>query len=165
MSEVAQPMPGRLAEIENSLDRRALADRCDKKGCVVSLDGIGAEFLLVDLDADGSPIASTEGRCDYLFFTERETMLHVTVLELKSGGFKHSEVERQLQAGASAVERLCHREAKKQFQAVLVHGVLKKAARRWLREMHVIYEGTPYAVHRKSCGTPMAEILTLSATA
>lgn len=154
-------MPGRLAEIENRLDRRALAKRCEKEGCVVPLDGIGTEFLLVDLDADGSPIASTESRCDYLFFTE----IHVTVLELKSGGFKHSEVERQLQAGASAVERLCHREAKKQFQAVLVHGVLKKAARRWLREMHVTYEGTSYAVHRKSCGTPMTGILALSATA
>ena len=165
MSEVAQPMPDCLTEIEARLDHDALTQCCDKKGCVVPLDGLDTEFLLVDLDADGSPIASTEGRCDYLFFTERDSMLHVTVLELKSGGFKHGEVERQLQAGASAVERLCHREAKKQFQAVLVHGVVQKAARRWLREMHVTYEGTSYAVHRKLCGTPMAEILALPATA
>ena len=165
MSEVAQPMPGQLSEIGNELDRRALVNRCDKEGCVVPLDGISTDFLLVDLDADGSPIASTESRCDYLFFTERDSVLHATVLELKSGGFKSGEVERQLQAGASAVERLCHREAKKQFQAVLVHGVVQKAARRWLREMHVTYEGTSYAVHRKLCGTPMAEILALPATA
>lgn len=164
MSEVAQPMPGRLAEIEARLDRHALTETCkDEEGCSVSLGEIGPAFLLVNPEVKrGSPIPPGRKRCDFIAFAERDAFLHVAVLELKSGGFDPDEVKEQLQEGARAVESICPWRKQDRFHAVLVHG---RGLRKWERQRKTIrFHDAHHPIRREACGISMLKILRLESS-
>ena len=156
-------MPSRLAEIKARLDHRALAKTCEDEGCCVSLGGVGPAFLLVDPEVEhGSPIPPGRKRCDFIAFAERDAVLHVAVLELKSGGFDPDDVTEQLQEGAQAVERNCTWRKGDRFQAVLVHG---RGLRIWERKrMTIRFRDTDYPIRRETCGTSMLKILRLESS-
>jgi len=145
-----------LAEIEQELDARSLATQCRRGNCGVSMQGINAGFLLVDLDLPGAPIAPTDTRCDYLFFGEHDSMCNAVALEMKSGRARTGTVERQLQAGAQAADALCPRVEAVVFTPVLVGGTLHKES--W-RRMKIRFRGDRERVYRAKCGQPMAAIL------
>ena len=155
-------MPDRLAEIKARLDHRTLAKTCEDEGCSVPLGGIGPAFRLVDTEAAGSPIPPGRKRCDFIAFAERDALLHVAVLELKSGRFDPAEVVEQLQEGAQAVERICHWRKQDHFQAVLVHG--RNIRKRDRTRMTVRFQDVPCRVRRETCGTSMLKILRLEST-
>lgn len=145
-----------LAEIEQELDARSLATQCRRGNCGVSMQGISAGFLLVDLDLPGAPIAPTDTRCDYLFFGEHASRCHAVALEMKSGRTRTGTVERQLQAGAQAADALCPQSEAVVFTPVLVGGKLHKES--W-RRMKIGFRGVGERVYRAKCGQPMATIL------
>ena len=145
-----------LAEIEQGLDARSLATQCRRGNCGISMQGINPGFLLVDLDLPGAPIASTDTRCDYLFFAEHDSRCHAAALEMKSGRARTGTVERQLQAGAQAADALCPRSEAVAFTPVLVGGTLHKES--W-RRMKIRFRGTGERVYRAKCGQAMAMIL------
>lgn len=146
-----------LAEIELGLDARSLATQCRRGNCGISMQGIAAGFLLVDLDKQGSPLdPNTDTRCDYLFFAEHDSRCHAAALEMKSGRARTGTVERQLQAGAQAADALCPRGEAVAFTPVLVGGTLHKES--W-RRMKIRFRGTGERVYRAKCGQAMATIL------
>lgn len=156
-------MPGRLAEIKARLGHRTLAKTCEDEGCCVSLGGVGPAFLLVDPEVErGSPIPPGRKRCDFIAFAERDAVLHVAVLELKSGRFDPAEVVEQLQEGAQAVERICRWRKQDHFQAVLVHG--RNIRKRDRTRMTVRFQDVPCRVRRETCGTSMLKILRLESS-
>lgn len=94
-----------------------------KEGCRVDLDATPESRLILDLDRDGSPIPTTETRCDYLLFADGTCdQSWLVPLELKGGGFRASKVVAQLQAGVRAADELIPPGIKPQFRPTLAFG-------------------------------------------
>ena len=94
-----------------------------KDGCKVTMTGAPAPRLVVDFDKPGSPLAPDKTRCDYLVIAEGEGEHGwVAVLELKRGKLHEDRVVRQLQAGASAAEKLVPHDAALRFRPIAASG-------------------------------------------
>ena len=67
--------------------------------------------MIVDFDKPGSPLPVHSTRCDYLLVAGREHARGwVAVLELKRGQLRVNQLVVQMQAGASAAERIVPRD-------------------------------------------------------
>ncbi len=116
-------MSGLVQRVRANLDGRCIATRIRKQGCSVSLDGAPAPRVIVDFDKLGSPLGPSDQRCDYLFVADAaDRDGWVAPLELKRGRFHAGEFVRQLQAGATAAEKLVPRSAKVRFRPIAVVG-------------------------------------------
>ncbi|MCY4345698.1 MAG: hypothetical protein OXC17_02750 [Aestuariivita sp.] len=77
----------------------------ERRGCRVPLKGISSSSLVIDLDKEGSPLASQETRCDFLFIAEiRDELCIFSPLEFKKGALDASKVVGQLQSGVNLLE-------------------------------------------------------------
>lgn len=144
----------------DKLDSRCFSDgRLNKNGCRVSLSGAPSPRLVVDFDKPGSPLGPSETRCDYLLVAEvkGEGYGWVVPLELKSGCLRANHVFIQLQAGASAAEKLLPAELQVKFRPVVAVGSVPKAERNRLkRKGGVRFHGRNEAVRLMSCGAALA---------
>lgn len=151
-------MPDRLTEIKERWGAQALVTTCHKEGCRIPMRALDSPSVLYNLDKQGSPLdPDTETRCDYIFFTEHDSTIDVLALELKKGGGRPNEVQRQIQAGASVAEKLFSRGEAVRFTPVLVHGGHTRKAS-WERTRVRFLDARP-TIYRRDCGTPMSDIL------
>ncbi len=146
-----------------------------KDGCKVVMTGVPNFRLIVDFDKPDAPLAANATRCDYLVIAEgkgkgktegegkgNDGCGWVAVLELKRGRLDSTQVVRQLQAGASAAERLVPGDVKVRFRPVAVCGgtmrkyeleALKHKANRVAFHEHKKY------VRVMKCGAPLVDVL------
>lgn len=151
-------MPDRLAGIKERWGTQALVTTCQKEGCRIPMRALDSPSALYNLDKQGSPLdPDTETRCDYIFFTEHDSTIDVLALELKKGGGRPNEVQRQIQAGASVAEKLFSWGEAVRFTPVLVHGGHTRKAS-WERTRVKFLDARP-TIYRRDCGTPMKDIL------
>ena len=100
-------MSGLVRRVRANVDDRCVVKRIRKKGCRVNLSSAPASRLIVDFDRPGSPLGSSDERCDYLCVADAvDGEGWVVPLELKRGRFDASQIAGQLQAGARAAEQL-----------------------------------------------------------
>ena len=119
--------------------------------CVVDLNGVPKERLILDLEQFAVGCGFAGSRCDYVLFAELgESKVLCVLIELKSGRISASQVRRQLQGGANLVKKYCH------FQmnccALLIHksGISKVDQRKMARD-RVKFEGS-VPIIRSLCG-------------
>ena len=138
------------------------ASRIDKDGCTLSLSGVPRNRAIVDMDCDHLNLQSRK-RCDYLLVCGEGRNVWVVLIELKSGGFRASEVKEQLQAGAEFAHAKLPTDRQFNFVPVLAHG---KAARRLelqkLREMKITLRGKRRQPKTLNCGDPAAKAFAVS---
>ena len=107
----------------------------NKNGCSVPLKGTPSPRVVVDFDKPGSPLDRNETRCDYLVVAEvkKEGRGWVVPLELKRGRLRANHVVSQLQAGASAAEKLLPAVLQVRFRPIAAVGSVPKAERNKLK--------------------------------
>lgn len=74
-----------------------LAQSYKKDGCSVSMAGVPADHLVVDLDCRELRLRAEHKRCDFVFIGESKDNAWVVPIELKSGNFRPDSVAAQLQ--------------------------------------------------------------------
>ena len=90
--------------------------------------------LIIDFDKPGSPLSSNERRCDYLLVIEDWKRGNwVVPLEFKRGRLDASQVIGQLQAGASAAEKIVPKDNSTHLCPVAVHRGISKHEHNSLR--------------------------------
>lgn len=135
--------------------------RCNKEGCLVSLNGAPRLRVIVDMDCKALQIPSARKRCDYLFVGEENTVSWVVPMELKSGGVKAKKVVGQLQGGArTAAEKWLPPGDSFQFVPVLVHcGGIHPEDRKLLRSTKIKLRGKVRQTELLCCGGKLKEVL------
>jgi len=134
----------------------------NKGGCKVVMTGAPVPSLVVDFDKPGSPLETDTTRCDYLLVAEGEHACGwVAVLELKRGRLHADHVVRQLQAGASAAEKLIPSDAAFRFRPIAVSGSTSKHERAKLKDRSsmIVLRGSKEPVRMMSCGAPLVKVL------
>lgn len=156
-------MSGIVDQVCANVDGRCIGTRIRKKGCTVSLSGAPTARLIVDLDKPGAPLGQADVRCDYIFVAEDSVGSHwVVPLELTKQPVDASKFISQLQAGASAAERLVPRSAVERFRPIAVYGGgSPKAERLKLQRGHnrVRFHGMRELIRLIRCGAKMADQL------
>ena len=141
-----------LERIESTFGVRYFENRIDGSDCVVDLDGIPKERLILDLEKFAVACGFTGSRCDYVLFVElRERKVLCVLIELKNGRVGASQVRRQLQGGADLIKRYC--QLQMSCCALLIHnsGVSKVDQRKMAKD-RIKFEGS-VAIIRSLCGT------------
>ena len=134
----------------------------NKNGCKISMENAPRPRVVVDFDRPGSPLASHELRCDYLFIAEGGAGRGwVAPLELKKGRLHAGEAVRQLRAGARAAERLVPPGEEISLRPIAAVGAMPKAERRRLRnaDNRVEFRGRMEEVRLMRCGEPLVRAL------
>ena len=130
----------------------------------MSMPGSPAGRALIDLDCAELPQESKH--CDYVLVVASDEGGVVAPIELKSGGFKVSEVEQQLQGGADQASAWLPRGEQFRFIPILVHG---KGIRRpelvKLRRAKITFGGEKWQVTQMRCGRPVKEKLSAAQAA
>ena len=156
-------MIGLVQTVRDALDNGCFkSGGLNKKGCKVLLGGAPCPRVVVDFDKPESPLGPNETRCDYLFLAEGEgeEVGWVAPLELKSGRLNTDEVICQLQAGASAAEKLVPYRLQIRFRPIAVVGSVPKAERNRLRQKGGIrFHDCLEEVRLMSCGARLATTL------
>jgi len=147
---------GPLRQVSAAVAPACHARSCRKEACSLHLDRNLRPFLLIDLDAPGSPAEPDRKRCDFLFFGGRaDGILHVAPIELKSGHPIAAEVVPQLQAGADIADRLVPEAANTSFRPVVGYGgeLRKVQTRRFSNPANWIrYRGRKVLPRLVQCG-------------
>ena len=122
----------------------------------MSLAAAPKPHLIVDFDKPGSPLGPHETRCDYLFVAKGDIGL-VAPLELKRGRLHAREVVGQLQAGASADEKLVPPEEPVKLRPVVASSGRSKAEK--AKGNRIRFHGRLEPVRLMSCGGPLVGAL------
>ncbi|MBC6413019.1 MAG: hypothetical protein GDA39_09215 [Hyphomonadaceae bacterium] len=134
----------------------------EQRGCRVDMAGFPKSRLVIDFDESGSPIDTNKTRPDYLVVVDScNGSAWVLVLELKSGKVSADKVVKQLQAGASAAEKLVPKNQQLNFRPVLYYARMTAGNRLKLREKQsrINFRGKQKAVRLERCGSQLAEVL------
>ena len=153
-------MSALVAAVAQKVCERCHSKRCRKKGCSVSLQGVSAKRLVVDLDCTALQIPANQKHCDYLFVGEEGSTTWVVPIELKSGGFKVSEVVGQLQGGTRLADEWLPPESPFQFVPALAY---RKGVRKNVLEKLHLKKFNLRGQERKAmllrCGEDLGKIL------
>lgn len=156
-------MSGLVQRVRAKVDDRCVATRIRKGGCSVFLDGAPTSRLIVDLDDPASPLPPPKRRCDYLFVADAaDGDGWVAPMELKDGKFHAGEFARQLQAGASAAERIVPRNVMVRFRPIAVFGGGRTKAERdrsHRRQSRVRFRGSNEPLRLMRCGGKLTDKL------
>lgn len=153
-------MSGTVAAVANRVPGCCHTIRCNKDRCRVELKGAPETRLLVDMDCDGLKIPSQQKRCDYLFVGESGDTTWVAPIELKSGGFKATEVLEQIEGGVGSADDWLPEGTSFRFVPVLAHGkTVHRNDLKVLRSRKVRLRGQPKKVVLIKCGEPLAKAL------
>lgn len=145
--------------IARRVDQRCHTRSCGKEGCSVSMKGVLADRVVIDLDCEalGLPDGS---RSDYVFVGSDVDNTYVVPIELKSGRFSASKVLDQLQGGADAADRWLPTQCEFDFVPVLVHGRgVHRRERNVLRRRNVKLRQHERQTVLIRCGSPLMEAL------
>ena len=153
-------MAGIVSTLKKNLGT-CFTSNINKKGCRVLLDKVVRPYLIVDLDHKNAPLGSNDPRCDYLFFADDtdQKSSWVVPIELKGGGFKASEVFKQLQAGAKIAEKFVAKNLSSKFCPILFSGEVNKYERDKMREKKVKFHNHREFIRVAKCGQPLQPYL------
>lgn len=90
-----------IEEVKAFFGRDFFVDFIDNKNCIVHLEGIPSNRIILDFEKFLSSLKSTQKRCDYILFFELDKKVICVLIELKSGRFSLSHVIEQLQSTAN----------------------------------------------------------------
>ena len=155
-------MTGLVDVIRGELDERCLVTRVKKSGCKVAMTGAPSPRLIVDFDKPGSPLPPSSVRCDYLLIAKGpDDCGWVVPLELKRGRLEVNQVVGQLQAGASAAEKLVPQDEACRFRPVVAVGNVPKSERQKLKEKanKIGFHRHKEPVRLMHCGDKLAKVL------
>ena len=151
-----------MASVTDTLRKtapHALATRCVGSGCKVSLSGIPASRVVVNLESPAAPFDRTMPHCDYLVGCEesagRDDVL--VALELKRT-IQASEIVRQLRGGAAIAEQWLGRVQGIRFVPVAAGSVHRQELTQ-LRQRLVRFQGKDEPVQLIRCGDPLMKAL------
>ena len=140
--------------LQRFADQGCLVDDIGTKECKVSLTDAPPSRAIVDLDAAGSPLGPTRGKCDYLFFADPNL---VAPIEIKNSEPNVKHATEQLQAGADAANDLTPRGREIVFRPVLVSKSLRRKQQMDLRQAVVRFRKGREIVRRIACGESLKE--------
>ncbi len=153
-------MTALLDDIRGKIGERCLVRKLSKDGCRVVMTNAPNPRLIVDFDRPESPLAADETRCDYLLIAEgKDAQGWVMVLELKRGQLHADKVVSQLQAGASAAEKLMSSGHAIRFRPIAVSGRTSMHERRQLRKTSIRFHEHKEPIRRMSCGDKLTTAL------
>lgn len=140
-----------LGNVRSSFGVKYFVDKIDNRDCVVDLDGIPENRLILDLERFALANTLSENRCDYVLFIELENQkIFCVLMELKSGKFGTSHVRSQLQGGANLVKRHC--QLQMDCCALLIHKFgIKRVDQMKMTRDRIKFEGS-IAIVRSLCG-------------
>lgn len=148
-----------LASLRDATPASCQSSGCSKPGCSLPVARSLRPFVLVDLDAEGSPAALNEARCDFLFFgvAGKAEAVRFAPIELKKGSPIAFKVRDQLQAGSDIGDSVLPEGATVRFQPVLGYGgTLRKVQRRRFREQVIHFRNSKAVPRRLRCGESLA---------
>ena len=145
--------------VARRVDERCHASNCRKEGCSVSMKGVPADRIVVDLDCEALGLPDGP-RCDYVFVGSDDDGTRVAPIELKSGGFRASQVLDQLQGGADAADGWLPNDCAFEFIPILVHGKrVHRQALNTLRGRNVRLRRHERQTVLIRCGSPLMQAL------
>lgn len=145
--------------------RRQVPDEClarthAKDGCSISLAGMSAHHVMVDVDCSALPLPTDAKRCDFLFVSEHNDRTWIALIELKRGTFSAGAVAAQLQGGAALADRWLPDESRFEFAPVVAHGRgIRQETLKALRKVAVRLRGITRRPKLIRCGAPLREAL------
>ena len=152
-----------VRRIRRDVPASCQAKKCAKKGCSLSLKGVGKNRVIIDVDCKELDLPKDGSRCDFVYVGCRGKQDWLAVIELKGGAVEARDVWKQAQACASYAERvLLERDEKVQFQPVVayagkVHGSQVSALRKKL--FQVKFRGDSYGIKLLRCGKQLTDAL------
>ena len=143
-----------LEGIRSRVGEDHFTDDCSRDCCEVSLDGISADRLIVDVDSAFPAFGGRGKRCDFILFVEIDrASLLVAPVELKSGGFDAGDLLKQLRSGAKFGDELSPKSNAPYCRPVLIHGrALGTWQRKKLNEAKIPFRGYNITVMTARCG-------------
>lgn len=168
------PLSEILDEIRGQVSVQCLRNSCSGDGCRVYLTDVLPERVIIDLECEFRQRKIRTQRCDYVLFyaDTAQNCLVIVLIELKSGTFKASTVENQLQGGADYVSDIfgsLNEEVRSALSAlkttcvpILFHGGgIDKAQRYKLERAKVRFRNQNAAIKKNKCGQRrnLAEVL------
>ena len=132
-------------------------------GCKVPLTGVPQSRLIIDFDKEGSPISSTETRCDFLVVVERQSQSKpnlVLPLELKKGKLQPNKIREQLSAGARTAEKLVPKHIDVRFIPIAAIGRTLRYHREVLKRKNfrIRFRDEAKPIELISCGSSLATV-------
>ena len=153
-------MAGLVESVRAKVNASCLATRCSAEGCVVSMNGVRGEHVLINMDCRSLGIGRQDSRCDFIFVSDDGDW--VVALELKRGSLDASYVVEQLRAGARFVERIIPRDVEVNFVPLAVYGgkFHRKEREELLKRANWIsFRGERLRVDSLRCGRSIVEKL------
>ena len=146
-------MKGHIRELARTVPDGCRANRCDKDGCKVSLEGAPHERVVIDMDCEELEIPDNQPRCDYLFIGEQNNTTWVAPIELKSGRVGSvTTVKSQLDGGAKTANEWLSRGISFQFIPILAHGrSIHRDDLKKLRNRKIQFRGKKRGIFLLSC--------------
>lgn len=145
--------------VRAALPQGCETEACRAQGCELTLTGISADRVIVDMDRlDLSWLGDVE-RCDRLFVGYEE---FVAAIELKSGDIRASQVLAQLKTGSAVAHRYVPDIAEVQFRPVAAYsGRFHRIDRDRLRRKNnrVPFRGESFGLRVVRCKSPLLAAL------
>lgn len=156
-------MRGLVRVLADRIDDSCHRSQCGKDRCWMSMEGVPANHLLVDVDCDALSEVQTGPRADYLFVAEREVSW-VVPMELKSGRFAAEDALEQLQGTATAAEGWIPAHERFLLVPVVAHGgkSMRATDLTTLRRTKITLHGRKGQALLRRCGDEIAEVLDAS---
>ena len=151
-----------MRRVSKKIPQECQANSCSKKGCSLTLSGIGRTRVIVDMDCKQLELNEHCSRCDYVFVGYHREADWVAPVELKRGSVEASEVITQVQAGATFAERnlLCSG-ANVRFRPIVGHGKIHRSQTLELKKKRywVKFQNKSYEIMLIRKGKPLADAL------
>ena len=153
-------MKGLVRILANQIDNSCYRHQCGKDRCWMSMDGVPANHLLVDVDCDALSDVRTGPRADYLFVAETKSSW-VAPIELKSGRFAAKDALEQLQGTATAAEGWIPAHERFLLVPVVAHGgkAIRALELKTLRGTKITLHGRRGQTLLRRCGDEIARVL------
>lgn len=127
--------------------------RATEKGCKIVLPGRDGLWLCLSGTAYQKHHDHDGKLCDLiLFWHDTSGRRLISVVELKSGTFRPSEVSQQLQAGAEIAMSMVKNHPGVHFAPVLLHGGLTSMQSRELKRHRIRFATKSLLIQSKRCG-------------
>ncbi len=151
---------GSVAEISDRVPDCCKAERCDRDGCRIHLNGVPASRVIIDMDC-GELGIDNEKRCDYLFVGEEGTVTWIAPIELKGGKVGGvTKMADQIRGGVRLADRLLPMGRKFRLVPVLAHEKpIHRRDRKQLRREKVSLRGSRKLIKIVRCGDQLVKAL------
>jgi hypothetical protein len=156
-----------LSEIRRRIGEENLMNSCSGRGCRVDMADVPSNRIVVDVDR-AFPLNQSRGkRCDriLIYGDPVKNRLVVTLIELKSGTFKATDVFEQLQGSIDLFSSLIPQVLETTCIPVLFHGKgVSKLQHRDINRNPVRFRNQKFPIRLNKCGAPrnLANVLSRS---